>query len=129
MLDDKVRSRRDLENLTIPYVGEVPLANPARHGLKRLTRRSNVRTDDKVLVENGNNDVINEAFRIVRSNLEFIGDKSPDDAARTFMVTSAVPGSGKTFVSMNLGAVMALKGKRVIVVDLDMRRASLSLYV
>ena len=129
MLDDKVRSRRDLESLTIPYVGEVPLANPARHGLKRLTRRSNVRTDDKVLVESGNNDVINEAFRIVRSNLEFIGDKSPDDAARTFMVTSAVPGSGKTFVSMNLGAVMALKGKRVIVVDLDMRRASLSLYV
>lgn len=128
ILDNKVRSRRDLEKLSLPYIGEVPMAFPMPHGFKRLRPAKKSDGYDRVLIENGNTDIINEAFRVVRSNLEFVGGRSFDES-RSIMVTSAVPGSGKTFVTMNLGAVMALKGKRVIVLDLDMRRASLSKYV
>lgn len=129
VLDNKVRSRRDLEVLSVPYVGEVPMATPKPHGLGRLRRAPAPADDNRVLISSGNTDIINEAFRVVRSNLEFVGDRALSGSARTIMVTSALPGSGKTFVSMNLGAVMALKGKKVIVLDLDMRRASLSKYV
>lgn len=45
------------------------------------------------------------------------------------MVTSANPGSGKTFVTMNLATVLAIKGKKVVVVDLDLRKGSLSTFV
>ncbi|MDE6486634.1 MAG: polysaccharide biosynthesis tyrosine autokinase [Muribaculaceae bacterium] len=128
LLDNKVRSRRDLEGLSVPYVGEIPMAFPMPHGLKRLRPAKKSGSDDRLLIEDGNTDIINEAFRVVRSNLEFVGGRAFEES-RTIMVTSAVPGSGKTFVTMNLAAVMALKGKRVIVLDLDMRRASLSKYV
>ena len=129
LFDTRVRSRRDLEKLSIPYVGEIPQATPGANGIARLRRRRVDDTSGRVLIEEGNTDVTNEAFRVVRSNLEFVGGAALDTSARAIMVTSAVPGSGKTFVSMNLGAAMALKGKRVAVVDLDMRRASLSVYV
>lgn len=129
LLDTKVRSRRDLEALSVPYVGEIPSATPKTHRLSCLRKNKNVSTEDRILVQSGNSDIINEAFRVVRSNLEFVGGYKNDNVARTIMVTSAVPGSGKTFVSMNLGVAEALKGKRTIVVDLDMRRASLSRYV
>ena len=51
------------------------------------------------------------------------------DKNRVIMVTSANPGSGKTFLTMNIATSYAIKEKRVIAVDLDMRRASLSEYV
>lgn len=129
VLDNKVRSRRDLDVLSVPYIGEVPMATPPPHGIARLRPKKPSSAGERVLIASGNTDIINEAFRVVRSNLEFVGDRALEGSARTIMVTSAVPGSGKTFVSMNLGAVLALKGKRVIVLDLDMRRASLSRYV
>ena len=129
LLDTKVRSRRDLEVLSVPYVGEVPSARPKAHGLARFHKSKSSSTADSILVKSGSSNIINEAFRVVRSNLEFVGGHKNEGQARTIMVTSAVPGSGKTFVSMNLGAAEALKGKRTIVVDLDMRRASLSHYV
>ena len=49
--------------------------------------------------------------------------------SRVIMVTSANPGSGKTFITMNLAKSLAIKGKKILVIDLDMRKASLSSYV
>ena len=72
-------------------------------------------------------DAVNEAFRVLRTNLEFMSQGA--GTGNTVMVTSMTPGSGKTFVTANLAASLAVKGERVIAVDLDLRRASLSRYV
>lgn len=79
----------------------------------------------KLLVHAHGRSVLNEAFRMVRSNLEFVTRNGKD---RVVMVTSFNPGSGKSFISLNLGAALAVKRKesRILIIDLDLRRASLS---
>lgn len=62
---------------------------------------------------------ITEAFRSIRTNLQFVAnDKSP----RTIAITSTISGEGKTFVALNLAGIIAYSGKKVIVIDLDMRK-------
>ena len=72
--------------------------------------------------ENGK-DYINEAFRIVRTNIEFINNA---ENRKVTMVTSATPTNGKTFITLNLAISFAIKKKQVLMIDLDLRRASLS---
>jgi len=62
---------------------------------------------------------VSEAFRSLRTNLEF---SSVDKPLRTILVTSASPGEGKTTVAVNLAASIAQGGKSVILLDTDMRR-------
>jgi len=63
-----------------------------------------------------------EAFRSLRTNLEFAGVDQP---LRSILVSSAGPGDGKSTVSVNLALTMAQVGKRVVIVDADMRRPNL----
>jgi len=79
------------------------------------------------VVKEGRRDVINEAFRVLRTNVEFM--RTPTDGANVIAVTSFNPGSGKSFITMNLALAVALKGKRVLVIDGDMRHGSTSSYV
>ncbi len=129
-MNTKVRGRKDLEGSTLPFVGEVPMWNSERTSFfKKLFSRK--KKDDEVhptiVVKEGKRDVINEAFRVLRTNLEFIIGTDKHENAIIF--TSFNPGSGKTFLSTNTAMGLALKGKRVIVVDGDLRRASTSTYV
>ncbi len=62
--------------------------------------------------------VISEMFRLIRANLQFIGSRQ---RIQTIMVTSSVSGEGKSFVSLNLAITLALAGKRVLLLELDMR--------
>ena len=64
---------------------------------------------------------------MVRANIEFMGGRN--SGSKIIMFTSANPGSGKTYITYNLGKSFAIKGKKVVLVDLDMRKASLSKYV
>lgn len=115
----KVRGRKDLENLTIPFVGEIPLASRKR---KKQHEESHA-----VVVKEKSRNVINEAFRVVRTNIEFM--LNGENKSNVIMLTSANPGSGKTFLSYNLAASLAIKGKKTVVIDLDLRKASVSAYV
>lgn len=63
-----------------------------------------------------------ENFRVLRTNIQF---SSVDKPLRSLVVTSAVPGEGKSFTSSNLAIVLAQAGKRVILVDADLRRPTL----
>lgn len=129
MFNTRVRGRKDLECLTIPFAGEIPLSYKRRSGLALLRKaRDNERDRRVVVVKKNSNNTINEAFRVIRTNLELMTDVSTS-GGRTIMVTSANPGSGKTFITMNLATTLAIKDKRVAVVDLDLRKASLSSYV
>lgn len=117
MGNSKVRGRKDLENLTIPYIGELPLWKP---------KKGEETTDDgyRFVVSQHSRDITNEAYRVVRTNLEFMTNE--EKKCKVIMLTSFNPGSGKTFICANLGASFAIRDSRVICIDLDLRRGSLS---
>ena len=119
-LNSKVRGRKDLENLSIPYVGELPLWKP---------KKGEETTTDgyRFVVRQHSRDIVNEAYRVVRTNLEFMTNQ--EKQCKIIMLTSFNPGSGKTFITANLGASFAIRGSRVICIDLDLRRGSLSEFV
>ena len=119
-MNSKVRGRKDIEKLTVPFVGEIPQYDKKR-------KKKGDTQSSQIVVKPESRNVINEAFRVVRTNMEFM--TGADNANKVIMVTSANPGSGKTFLSMNIATSFAIKEKKVIAVDLDMRRASLSEYV
>ncbi len=128
MLNTTVRGRKDLSILTIPFLGEIPLVGLRRKKGSALRKDiADKQRETKLVVESKGHNAVNEAFRIVRTNFDFMQGKG--DGCKVAMFTSFNPGSGKTFTSINLAMTMALKGKRVIVLDLDMRKASLSCYV
>ena len=114
----KVRGRKDLEGMDIPFIGEIPMCDQSKKA-KDSARN--------IVVKEGNRNIINEAFRVLRTNLEFMNNK--DNHSSVYVVTSFNPGSGKTFLTMNIAASIALKGKNVLVIDGDMRHGSSSAYV
>lgn len=121
-MNTKVRGRKDLESLSVPFVGEIPLAESSKK--KKATQTK------EIVIQQGKRDIVNEAFRVLRTNLEFILDAKEDkDRASVTLITSFNPGSGKTFLTMNIAATFAMKGKRVLVVDGDLRHGSASAYV
>ena len=126
MFNTKVRGRKDIESLTVPFLGEIPLGFKRRRGLQRLRKPHEDELSKRiVMVKRGSGNVINEAFRVIRTNLEMMTD-GESGKGHVIGLTSANPGSGKTFITMNLAAVLAIKNKKVIIVDLDLRKASLS---
>lgn len=122
-MNSKVRGRKDLESLSVPFVGEIPLAEGGKE-------KKTANTTKEIVIHQGKRDIVNEAFRVLRTNLEFILDAKEDkDRASVTLITSFNPGSGKTFLTMNTAATFALKGKRVLIVDGDLRHGSSSAYV
>lgn len=126
MMNTKVRGKKDLENLTVPFIGEIPLYGKVRcSGL--LGKKVAPLTESKIVVKEGSRDVVNEAFRVLRTNLEFVSGEN--GKGQVILMTSFNPGSGKTFLTVNIAATLAIKGKRVLVIDGDLRRGSTSVYV
>lgn len=121
-LDTKIRSKKDVENMSVPFLGEIPLvADPKRRHVS-LKRSRNI--SNPLVVKEGRRDAVNEAFRVLRTNFEFVAGK--EKRTPVVMVTSMLMDSGKTFLSINLGMSLAIKGKKVLLVDLDLRKAALS---
>ena len=110
----KVRGRKDLDILSAPIVGEIP--------------QNNAKRDKKMpcVVREGSRNAINEAFRVLRTNIEFI-TRGQENSIMIF--TSFNPGSGKTFCILNTAISLAIKGEKVLLIDGDMRHASLSTHI
>lgn len=121
-MNTKVRGRKDLESLSLPFVGEVPLASSNR-------KKKGIAENKRIIIRQGSRDMVNEAFRVLRTNMEFILDAGKDSRAGVLLFTSFNPGSGKTFLTINTAAAFALKGKRVLVIDGDLRHGSASAYL
>ncbi len=123
-LNTKVRGRKDIEDLLPPFLGEIPEYGGNRKKEGRFGKEKQVKA---IVVKAGKRDVINEAFRVMRTNLEFM--KIHKDEADVVAITSFNPGSGKSFLTMNLAFALAIKNKRVLVIDGDMRHGSSSAYI
>lgn len=107
-LDDSIKSPEDVERIlgvpVLGYIGEVP-------GGRKKNNVMNIATQPRSPVA--------EAFRSLRTNLEFAGLSQP---LRVILVTSPGPGDGKTTVSSNLASIFAQGGKHVTLIDADLRR-------
>lgn len=107
MLDVSISGRKDVEAATtIPIIGEVPRYEEAI-GHRGVS----------LIKDAESNAPIMEAFRMLRYGLNFMRH-----SAKVFVVTSATPGHGKSFISCNLAYILGVAGKRVLFVDTDIRR-------
>lgn len=115
----RIRSRKDIERLTIPFIGEIPYL-----GKRRWLFGRKKKDFLRVVVHEGDNNIMNEAFRVLRTKLEFM---MPDHRKENVIIlTSFNPGSGKTFLSANIAVSLAIKQKRVLIIDCDLRKATVS---
>jgi tyrosine-protein kinase Etk/Wzc len=107
--------------LGIPTYATVPYTPVQRRLFKRGREK-----DTQLLAYSNPQDIAIEALRSLRTSLHFA---MLDAGSNVLMLTGPAPELGKSFVSVNLGAVLAISGKRVVVVDADMRRGHLNEYV
>ena len=114
-LDTRVRGRKELEDaLSVPFLGEIPLDKEGRKDGKQGSDED---------ADKGNS-IVSEAFRILRTNMSFMAKK--DQPMQVITFTSFNEGAGKTFISRNLAMSLVRAKKRVILVDLDIRKGTLS---
>ena len=128
VLDTSIKNKADLGPLSVPFLAELPMYERPEDRFKKFKwlRRKVMGQQDmnRIIVEHGSRDMMNEAFRVLRTNVDLmIGKKK---GSQVLMFTSFNPAAGKTFSVMNLASSMALKGAKVIMIDLDLRKASLS---
>lgn len=112
LLHFRIEGHTDVEKLTtVPIIGDIPLTDTGKNGTSAIAVREN------------DNNIMTETFRSLRTNLLFImGD--PDK--KVVLVTSTISGEGKTFMASNLAVSLALLGKKVILVGLDIRKPGLN---
>jgi tyrosine-protein kinase Etk/Wzc len=115
LLDTKFHNRKDIEDiLSIPYLGDIPHSEGA----------------DKVIVKKDTRTSTAEAFRILRTNLNFMLPKTSDGPrGKVIFLTSTIPAEGKSFVSINLAATLALTNKKVLLLGLDLRAPKITEYL
>ena len=104
ILNDKVTTRFDVEKITqVPILGEVG------HSF----------SDNTLVVSKTSRGMVAEQFRSIRSNLQYIISKIEKPV---ILVTSSFSGEGKSFISTNMAAVLALTGKKTIILEFDIRK-------
>jgi len=107
LLDNTIHTTEDILKLTkIPLLGVI--------GKNKLLTNLAVFEKPKSAMA--------EAFRGIRSSLQFLYKKQNIEGAKTLMLTSSISGEGKTFCSINIATVFALSGKKTVIVGLDLRK-------
>ena len=125
-LDTKIRTRKEIEeNIDVPFLAEIPLNRDLRHFIRKSKyRRKGEKEPSPFVYQSSSHSVFTEAMRMMCTNLNFLDpDCVPPMVVGTTSYSSA---SGKTFIVANMAACLADAQKRVIIVDTDMRKRSLS---
>lgn len=107
LVHDKIDSIADLErNTTATLLGSVPK-------YKTVDKHTNI------IVHEHPKSALSESMRSIRTNMEFM---LPNSQAKVYSFTSTIGSEGKTFISTNMGALLAMAGKKVVIVDMDLRK-------
>ena len=107
-LNDKVRSKQDIESVTaVPILGEI----------------GHVAGDETLVISARDRKFISEQFRIVRTSLQYI--LSEGKKSNVILVTSSMSGEGKSFIATNMAAVVAVSGKKTVLLEFDIRKPRL----
>ncbi len=113
LMYDTITTLAELErSIPIPIIGSVPEYKADKMLFSQL------------IIDKKSKSAISESLRSIRTNLEFI---TSNKNSKIITVTSTVGGEGKTFVAVNLAAIIALTNQRVVVLDLDMRKPKIHL--
>lgn len=108
ILNTSITTKEDISNNTsAPIIGEI----------------SHNETNDNLIVANKGRSAISEQFRALRTNLSFYLKNSNE---KVILLTSSMSGEGKSFTAINLGNILALAGKKVLLMELDLRKPGLS---
>lgn len=103
----KIETLEHLKELTsLPVIGILPIVKKGSG-------------TEGIIIDEFPSSIIAEAFRNLRTNLQYA---NVDSLAKTYLVTSFLPGEGKTFTSTNLAAVLAKTGKKTILLELDLHK-------
>ncbi|WP_166385438.1 GumC family protein [Polaribacter sp. 11A2H] len=114
LLDTKIHTRKDIEELTtIPFLGDVPHSE----------------TNEKIVIGNDARTSTAEAFRLLRTNLDFMLPTKENDLGKTIFITSTTSGEGKSFISINLAAALSLSNKKVLLMGMDLRAPKVTEYL
>ncbi len=114
LIHDQITSLNEVVRMTQASVGVLGI----------IPRYKEKAPPSQLLVDKNPKSMITESFRGIRSNLQFLSDKEGSHLAA---VTSTISGEGKTFFAINLAGIYALMGKKVLLLDLDMRKPKIHL--
>ena len=112
LFDNKVHNKIDLESLLenkASVIAELP----------KLKRNENK------LIQSDDRSVLAESLRILRTNLDYLLQRSKRTGGKVILISSSVPGEGKTFVSSNLSVILSNTGRKVLLVGADVRNPKL----
>ena len=113
LLDTKLHNRQDMEHyVTAPILGDIPIND----------------TDENIVVKEGERSSTAEAFRLLRTNLDFMLTETGKNS-KTIFVTSTTSGEGKSFVATNLACTLSLSGKKVALLGMDLRAPKITEYL
>ena len=90
--------------------------------LKKKDKSNKTKMGRKLIANANPKSIISEQFRTIRTNINF---SMPDEEIKTILVTSSIPGEGKSTNAANLGVVFAQEGKKVLIIDGDMRKPTI----
>jgi len=107
-LDNTIKSTEEIESkLNLPILGSVPTPN----------KKNKIKSE--LVVHENSKSIVSEGIKTLRTNLQF---SSVDKKLKSILVTSSIPGEGKSFTSANLATAFAQNGHKVLLVDCDMRK-------
>ncbi|MDQ3190400.1 MAG: polysaccharide biosynthesis tyrosine autokinase [Bacteroidota bacterium] len=107
LFNDKIKRRRDIEKATqAPILGELSWTDH----------------QDAIVINSTDRSMFAEQIRAIRTNLSFL---SIGKDVQSILFTSSMSGEGKSFISLNLGASLAITGKKTVILEFDMRKPKL----
>lgn len=113
LLDTKIHSKKELlNNISIPFIGSIPSSD----------------SKERVVIKDDNRSSSAESFRLIRTNLDFILSNIKSKC-KTIFVTSTTSGEGKSFTSINIASSLAISGKKVLLIGMDLRAPKVTEYL
>ena len=114
LMHDQITSLNEIIKLSNATIGILGIIPKYKHNIPI----------SQLIIDKSPKSIMTESFRTIRTNMQFISNKKD---AKLIAITSTISGEGKTFIALNLAGIIAFSGKKVIVLDLDMRKPKLHL--